>query len=225
MRPTPAPGTVLQEIQDSLLSYVDTAYWLRDSRVAAERRSLLSEAGTIFQPPLLEPVLPYPGTAPALDSGAAVGLTEAETDLLTRAVFGTGAADMRLREHQDEALRLAITGDGDVRHPVITSGTGSGKTESFLLPVIARLLIEARDWTPAVEVHEWWRSTPLRWSPSRAGGRDAAVRAFVLYPMNALVEDQVSRLRRTLRRLSPRAVPTSGSAGTPGPRSAPESSP
>ena len=202
MRPTPSPSNVLREISDSLLSYVDTAYWLRDASVAAERKTLLSEPGTIFQPPLLEPVLPYPGTAPALEAGTAVGLSPSETDLLTRAVFGVPASEMRLREHQDAALRLALTGDGDVRHPVVTAGTGSGKTESFLLPIITRLLVESREWPSATQAHEWWRSNPLRWSPTRSGDRQAAVRAFVLYPMNALVEDQVSRLRRVLRRLS-----------------------
>lgn len=207
MRSTPPPSLVLKQLSESLLSYVDTAFWLKDSRVAAERRTLLSDPGTIFQPPLLEPVLPYPGTAPALESGAAVGLSEHETDLLTRSVFGVPASDMLLREHQDAALRVALRGDGDVRHPVVTSGTGSGKTESFLLPVIARLLVEARGWGGGAETHEWWRSAPLRWASSRAGGRDAAVRAFVLYPMNALVEDQVSRLRRTLRRLSDHGGP------------------
>nr|WP_246283794.1 DEAD/DEAH box helicase [Nocardioides perillae] len=91
-------------------------------------------------------------------------------------------------------------GEG-ARHPVVTSGTGSGKTESFLLPVLARLLVEARGWSADEELRPWWDSQPLKWRPTRSGGRPAAVRAIVLYPMNALVEDQVARLRRTLRRL------------------------
>lgn len=202
MRPVPPPSEVLGHVEAALLSYVDTAYWLKDPSVAAERRQLLREPGTIFQPPLLEPVLPYPGTAPARQVCADVGLDESEADLLTLSLFGAKADEMSLREHQAQSLQTSMAPRSEARHPVITSGTGSGKTESFLLPVLARLLVESRDWSPDPGVDRWWGTRPLRWTPSRRGGRPAAVRAFVLYPMNALVEDQVSRLRRTLRRMS-----------------------
>lgn len=203
MRPIPAPHRVMRALHDTTLSYVDTAYWLRDREVAAERRSLLAEPGTVFQEPLLEPVLPYPNKLPALEVCTALGLAEGETDILLKAVFGDWAGKgMDLRPHQAEAMRISMLGDGDVRHPIVTSGTGSGKTESFILPLVARLMIEARSWTASDTVNRWWESTPEKWTPSREVARPAATRAFVLYPMNALVEDQVARLRRTLRRLA-----------------------
>ncbi len=58
---------------------------------------------------------------------------------------------------------------------VITTGTGSGKTESFLLPIMAKLAIEAQERPASFQ-------TP-------------AIRALLLYPMNALVNDQLARLR------------------------------
>jgi DEAD/DEAH box helicase domain-containing protein len=197
----PAPRAVTERLRDAFASYVDTAYWLRHPDVAAERRARLLEPGVIFQDVLLEPVLPYPGTRPGAAACEAVGLDAQEARSLLHALFGVGD-DIKLREHQAEALTLSLLGDGEVRHPVITSGTGSGKTESFLLPVLARLAMESRDWDQSVRLNHWWESSPERWTPLREGGRPAAVRAIVLYPMNALVEDQVSRLRRTLRRLS-----------------------
>lgn len=56
------------------------------------------------------------------------------------------------------------------------TGTGSGKTESFLLPILGKLAREA------AARPELFRDQP-------------AVRALILYPMNALVNDQLGRLR------------------------------
>jgi hypothetical protein len=88
---------------------------------------------------------------------------------------------------------------------VITSGTGSGKTESFLLPLFGQLYKEAKSWnSPYYEYDNWYKgengaqkkySKPLQ----RLGeDRTAAVRAVIMYPMNALVEDQMTRLRKAL---------------------------
>ena len=89
-------------------------------------------------------------------------------------------------------------------HPgIVTSGTGSGKTESFMLPVFAQIANEAVRWpTPHPDYLQstWWRDSS-RYVPRRmheTAGRPAAVRALVLYPMNALVEDQMVRLRKAL---------------------------
>ena len=70
------------------------------------------------------------------------------------------------------------------------------------------------------------------WTAQRAGeARPAAIRALVLYPMNALVEDQMVRLRRTLDSDEARAVMDGRFAGnrsssdsTPAPRRSPATS-
>jgi ATP-dependent helicase YprA (DUF1998 family) len=74
--------------------------------------------------------------------------------------------------HQEQAIREILTGN----NVMIMTGTGSGKTESFLLPILGKLAIEAKT-SP-----RQFRDMP-------------AMRALVLYPMNALVNDQLSRLR------------------------------
>lgn len=192
----------MSEIRETVLSYIDTSYWLRDPVLAAERRELLSRPGALFQEPLLEPVLPYPGTVDAMEVCHSIGLSAEESLLLLKSVFGDWAdAGMKLRQHQADSLRLSLLAQGEKMHPVVTSGTGSGKTESFLLPLVARLILESRTWPAAGHPNRWWDSRPERWTPLRSGSRPAAVRAIVLYPMNALVEDQIARLRRTLRRL------------------------
>ena len=57
----------------------------------------------------------------------------------------------------------------------MTTGTGSGKTETFLLPILGRLAREA--------------------ALNSVSFKQRAVRALLLYPMNALLNDQLGRLR------------------------------
>lgn len=73
--------------------------------------------------------------------------------------------------HQEEAIRKAIQG----RNFVVATGTGSGKTESFLLPVFNYLFRE-----------------------KERGTLNSGVRALLVYPMNALANDQLKRLRTLL---------------------------
>ncbi|WP_035765017.1 DEAD/DEAH box helicase [Butyrivibrio sp. NC2002] len=76
-----------------------------------------------------------------------------------------------LYKHQEEALRLIGSG----RSAIVTTGTGSGKTECFLYPILNKLLQDLE-----------------------AGNRDVGIRAIFLYPMNALVNDQIDRIRKIL---------------------------
>lgn len=84
--------------------------------------------------------------------------------------------ERQLYNHQSEALRRSVSaGSGDKPALVITAGTGLGKTEAFLLPMLTDL------WT----------------APERRS--DGGMRCLILYPMNALVADQVDRIYRWLR--------------------------
>ena len=203
----PDPSSVAERFLETLQSYVDTAFWLKDERLVDERRALLAEESALVREPLIEPVLPYPGTHDAREVCRKVGLSETESDQLVRAVFGVPADGFMLREHQAVALLTSLGAHDQRVHPVVTSGTGSGKTESFLLPLVARLIIESRDWQADDTLEPWWRERNPKWRPSRREGRPAATRAIVLYPMNALVEDQLTRLRGVLRRLEAVAGP------------------
>ncbi len=75
--------------------------------------------------------------------------------------------DYPLFAHQERAFRISSEGDP----MMVTTGTGSGKTECFLLPVIDYCL----------------------------KNRGKGVKALLMYPMNALANDQLERLRRLLR--------------------------
>ncbi len=79
--------------------------------------------------------------------------------------------DQTLYWHQEESLRKIEEG----RSLVITTGTGSGKTESFLYPILNKIMKD------------------------KSSGKDqVGIRAMLLYPMNALVNDQIDRVRDIL---------------------------
>lgn len=82
-----------------------------------------------------------------------------------------------LYQHQEEAARRAIEG----RNLVVATGTASGKTEAFLYPILLHLYGEFA-----------------------VGELGPGVRALILYPMNALANDQRERLGQICRQLERR---------------------
>jgi ATP-dependent helicase YprA (DUF1998 family) len=81
--------------------------------------------------------------------------------------------DRPLHSHQETAILKAVSRG---RNLIVATGTGSGKTECFLIPVLDGLFREIAAGTVS----------------------QAGVRALLLYPMNALANDQLRRLRRLL---------------------------
>ncbi|MGQ0778296.1 MAG: DEAD/DEAH box helicase, partial [Pseudonocardiales bacterium] len=183
-------------LREAFFRYYETPFGLADPRLQQERHDLLDRDGGVYRLPLLE-LRPEYATAegPLSRSAKAIGAPDELADFAETGLIPPGRP---LYLHQEQALAAGISPG---RHMVITAGTGSGKTESFLLPVIASLLVESRDWAgePAVPRSQpWWRSDDDPFAAQRDGetGRAQAVRALVLYPMKALVDDQLTRLRR-----------------------------
>ena len=142
-------------VRDAYLRYYDTAFWMRDEGIMAERKALLLEPGVMAQEPLLEAVPVYPSVVPVDEACERAGLSSWVGDRLGNVVFGPEVS--KLRKHQAQALEYALAGDAEGRkNVVVTSGTGSGKTESFLLPLIGRLLEERASLPRGVKVNEWW---------------------------------------------------------------------
>lgn len=182
-----------ERLRDAFFRYYDTPFGLADSRLQDERRSLLDRDGGVFRRPMLELRPQYRLTGRQLaGSAAAAG---APPELAAFGAAGLVPPGRQLYTHQERALELGTVPGSNV---VITAGTGSGKTESFLLPILASLLEESRSWAgrPAPYI-PWWQGDDA-FASQREGetGRVAAVRAMVLYPMNALVDDQLIRMRK-----------------------------
>ena len=213
------PVGAYQRIADSLVSYIETAFSTRYPSLEDDRRRLLSAPGALSQEPWIEPLPRYESSGKTVEQLSLEDLpglsASSAQDFKGLARCGL-VGGFELHRHQVEMLTKALSG----QRCVITAGTGSGKTESFLLPLLAYLVHESSFWSApgAADPHlnDWWSSDEWRdycnplvgkrrlWRrslrvPQRAHERrPAAVRALVLYPMNALVEDQLSRMRRAL---------------------------
>jgi len=205
------PIASFERIRDNFLLYVKTAFGTQFPSIERERELLLRRPGTFCQDPWIEPLPRYQTSKTLADfvNGDIPNLTEgALRDFKELALCGL-VGDYELFTHQDEMLGRAMGG----QHVVVTAGTGSGKTESFLLPLLAYLSQESASWSapnaPAVHHNDWWKNegwqqdcadsrASCRVSQRAHDTRDAAVRGLILYPMNALVEDQLTRLRRAL---------------------------
>lgn len=176
--------------------YIKSAFPLRYRALADERDRLLQQPGILSQPPLVEPVPIYPSSEMNL-SAAANQLPSEYHNLaeLGQMIFDPG---VQLYRHQWESLREVLVNQKDL---VVTTGTGSGKTECFLLPLLAQLARESSTWSanpPTLNNYGWWNGNGNRVSQLAHTQRPKALRALILYPLNALVEDQLRRLRKAL---------------------------
>ena len=164
--------------------YVESAFPLRDKALADDRRLLLSSGTLLSQPPLLEPVPTYMSSG--LDIAAAakqLGPEYAGLAHLGAPLMG----DRPLYTHQLKSLEESISKKKDI---VVTTGTGSGKTECFLLPLLAELARDSAAWPASPEPPDgraWWKSGSSKFSgqwehTGRAREGSHALRAMVLYP-------------------------------------------
>jgi DEAD/DEAH box helicase domain-containing protein len=202
------PLSLLNDLAEAFISYYETTFRLRDPGLAASRKKLLTAESAVFTEPFIEPVLPYPGTDVVGDVAALAGVDPDVLGTVASAVFGieNPGTEVRLRRHQAESVIHSLGSASSQRNVILTSGTGSGKTEGFLIPILARLVQESKSWGSPVPVNTWWeaRSKPEPGLRRDGSSRPAAMRAMILYPTNALVEDQLVRLRRALRTLEDR---------------------
>lgn len=214
------PIQTFDALKNSYLRYFDSPFDLRFEELVHARRGLLDRDGVLYREALIEPQPPYAGSGHDIRSvpGSALAghpdwTSAAISDLAGFAEAGLfqprGGNRLELYTHQIAMLQAAAARGDDA---VILTGTGSGKTEAIYLPVIAALIRESRMWPqlPPAPRNDWWSMPPPAGSRNRVnhprisqraheqGGRLAAIRALVLYPLNALAEDQMARLRLAL---------------------------
>ncbi|QGT82214.1 DEAD/DEAH box helicase [Pseudomonas coronafaciens] len=161
--------SVHKTLLDTFHQYLSAQYHIWDEWLISERKRILEEVGNTYQLPRLEATPQY---AQGKDYSQLAIPSEARAILQCAATDPSTGIPERAYTHQTKAVEQFFTG----KDLIVATGTGSGKTESFLMPILSNLAIEA-----SIRKESW--SMP-------------GVRALLLYPMNALVNDQLGRLRR-----------------------------
>ncbi len=161
-----------------LSDFAQSVAYLRDPEISATCRRLWEgseSAGGLVGQLWVEGIFPSTGSGQTARQLAAAGLLNAALiDHLDH--MGVFSVDRDLYLHQVESIRLEIESRNSERPAVVvTAGTGAGKTEAFLLPILNLLFNH------------------------RGKRRTSGVQAIILYPMNALVNDQVDRLYQWLK--------------------------
>jgi hypothetical protein len=191
------PNGAFEHIKESVAQYLETTYRISDPAVFAERGEILRRSGAVAQEPFIEatPAFPTSQKLADLERNNPEFLPSGLAELVQH---GVPVDRFNLYIHQEKALLAAFSEKPSL---LVATGTGSGKTEAFVLPILADILMEAKGW-PAVQGNPergTYDDVNNVWLHSRRHERrPAALRAIILYPMNALVNDQLSRLRRIL---------------------------
>ncbi len=197
------PISVFNNLREMYLRYLDSPFDLRYPDLVQERRQLIDQDGRIYRYPLIEAIPSYRKDDETFDQLAQTLIDQAwpmglVNELAEFVSLGLFPADRQPYTHQHDSFDESVIQHHDV---IVTTGTGSGKTECFFLPIAAALIHESANWSApgnANQQLDWWRhfrrGVP-RVSQREHETRPAAMRALILYPLNALVEDQLGRLR------------------------------
>jgi len=165
---------ITRKLEQALVDYLATTFDVNkdgnEEELAFEIRNGFERPGALFNGPFLELILPYK-TDLSIRSLCDVDILS--SNLLDLSCFNLKkpepiSLDAPLYSHQVKAITKICQ---DHKSVVISAGTGSGKTESFSLPIINDLLLD----------------------------NSPGVRALLVYPLNALVNDQLDRLRILLK--------------------------
>ena len=168
------PIEASDSIKDEFISYVSTSFHIADRDYAKQFVDELNKKNIIAKGPFLD-------ISDSFETGETIEKLIADGEMSPlfselESSVEEGDKEIKLKRklylHQQKAIQKINKN----RNLVVTTGTGSGKTECFILPIINHLLREKEE-----------------------GTLDDGVRAILIYPMNALANDQMKRLRLILK--------------------------
>ena len=161
---------VHQQLKDELVHYLQSQYLGQSEVLLNACNDQMQQPGNLWSHPYIESSPAYESIPHGIETAKIPQEIKRLLGLMTSMRLGVYDTPFR---HQVEALEAACAG----KDLFVSTGTGSGKTECFMWPLVAKMASEA------LYKDSW---------PERG------IRVIIMYPMNALVSDQVSRLRRLI---------------------------
>jgi hypothetical protein len=157
------PFNTAERVREAYWRYIETSYPIRSEDLKKKFRDLVDHEKLLWQEPFISLSRPFfqGGTLNAMISDG----------VLSPQIKNANWGFSTLWAHQTAAIKQLSTRLQSPVNTIVATGTGSGKTQAFLIPIVDDCMR----------------------NPSPAG-----VRAVILYPMNALVNDQLDRLRKYL---------------------------
>jgi len=154
------PFTLAQRIQEEYRRYIATSFPIADDNLKKQIEQKVEEESLLWKGPYIALARPYK-TETTLQDLANQGILTSQTVN----IFSYLPA---LYTHQDKSIRKLCQD----QHVLLSAGTGSGKTEAFLIPIIEHCI---------------------------RNKQKPGTKALIVYPMNALANDQLQRLERYLK--------------------------
>jgi superfamily II DNA helicase RecQ len=166
-------------IRDKLIgdyrAFTSGAVEIRDRRIAAHVSALL-DGGAQWPDPWLS-LNPSFATGGTISDLVSDGVLHPETERIFRVKrdeHDAGSSPLTLHRHQREAIDVARSG----KSYALTTGTGSGKSLAYIVPIV---------------------DSVLRERAAGGGQSQPGVQAIVVYPMNALANSQTLELQKFLQ--------------------------
>ncbi|MBQ8451829.1 MAG: DEAD/DEAH box helicase [Clostridia bacterium] len=164
------PILTYEKLNESYKEFLDAQFTFRNPKIDKAAKNALSKECELLNGPFIEAHMPYAGENTLEDL--------VNQKLLNRNIYKAFTKNeysvYKRYYHQEKAIKYVI----NKKSIIVASGTGSGKTECFFIPIINELLNEIDN-----------------------NSLCPGVRALIIYPMNALANDQMARLRASLKNI------------------------
>lgn len=175
--------SIHKQLRTELENYIKSQLFGKSPVLLSSLNAHIDDEGLLYQKPYIESSPAYVTVENGLAKADLAPWMKDYFSDLAKAGIGIFPSPY---EHQIQALEAAARGE----NLFVSTGTGSGKTECFMWPLLAKMASEAR-------------SSKKTWEKR-------GIRTIIMYPMNALVSDQVSRLRKMIGDPKRNSLPHSG---------------
>lgn len=164
-------NAVHKKLRTELENYIKSQYFGKSPLLLSALSEHIDDEGLLYQKPFIESSPAYVSIENGIQSADIDEWLKSFFMQLSKAGLGVFSSPFA---HQINALEVSIRG----KDLFVSTGTGSGKTECFMWPLLAKIAMEAKN--------------------SEASWEKRGIRTIIMYPMNALVSDQISRLRKMI---------------------------